>query len=60
MKRIQKAVVIIVVLIYLFELSFIFTRCFLQDKPMGVVSFFMTGNYLCQPVDVVGPLGLIS
>ena len=27
---------------------------------MGAESVFTTGNYLRQPVDVVGPLGLMS
>ena len=31
---------------------------FLQDKPLGVVSVFMTGKYPRQPVDENGPLSL--
>ena len=31
---------------------------FLQDKSLGAVSIFMTGNYPRQPVDDDGPLSL--
>ena len=40
----QKAVVIIVVLLYIFELRFIFTRWLLHDKPMDEISNIMMGE----------------
>ena len=44
----SKAVVILVVCIFL---SCVLFLQFLQDKPMGAASVFMTGNYPRQPVD---------
>ena len=44
-----------------FRVAFCFHKMFsqlLQDKLMGAVSVFMTGNYPRQPVDVDGPLSL--
>ena len=47
-----------------FELRLFFTRCFLQDKPMGRGKRFYDGRgtippLLRKPVDVVGPLCLM-
>ena len=36
----------------------LFLQDVLQDKPMGAMSVFMTGNYLRQPVDDDGLLSL--
>ena len=42
-----------IVLLYLFtQLLYVFLQnvfTMLSGKPMGAVSVFMTGNYLCQP-----------
>ena len=38
---------------YIYLSCVLFLQNILQDKPMSVVSTFMIGNYLCQPVDVV-------
>ena len=52
MKRIKKAVVILLFFLFIHSVAFCFYKMFLHwfsGKPMGAVSIFMTGNYLCQP-----------